>query len=185
MFDTVHELSHAGPRPTAKAITKRFVWKNFKKDVHNWCQQCVACQKSKVNTHVRSPVFRREPPDRRFGSIHVDLVGPLPVSQGMKYLFTVVDRFSRWIEAIPLPDITTDTCVRALLLHWIARYGVPGDIVADRGAQFTSSLWRRLHDLFGIQCNNTTAYHPAANGLVERLHRQLKAALMARDEEAN
>ena len=97
VFDTVHELSHTGPRPMAKAIAKRFVLKNFKKDVHNWCQQCIACQKSKVNTHVRAPVFRRDPPDRRFGSLLVDLVSPLPASQGMKYLFTIVDRFSRWI----------------------------------------------------------------------------------------
>ena len=57
--------------------------------------------------------------------------------------------------------------------------------MAYRGAQFTSSLWRHLYELFGIKYSNTTEYHPAANGLVERLHRQLKAALMARDEDAN
>ena len=86
----------------------------------------------------------------------------------MRYLLTVIDRF-----------------LRALLLHWIARYGVPSDIVADRGAQFTASLWRKLCELFGIQTNTTTAYHPQGNGMVERLHRQLKAAIMAREEKAD
>ena len=84
-----------------------------------------------------------------------------------------------------MEDITAESCVQALLHGWIARYGVPGDIVTDRGAQFKSSLWQGLGRLLGIQCSNMTAYHPQANGLVERLHRQLKAALMAREQQTN
>ena len=101
----------------------------------------------------------------------------------MRYLLTIVDRFSRWVEAIPQADITADTCVQNFLLHWVARYGIPGDVVADWGSQLASAIWRQLHDLLGVKCSNTTAYHPAANGLVERIHRQLKAALMAREEQ--
>ena len=89
-----------------------------------------------MTTHISTPVGRRAPPDRRFGSLHLDLVGPLPESRGMRYLFTVVDRFTRWIEVVPIPDITAETVVRAFLLNWVARYGVPGDVVADRGSQF-------------------------------------------------
>ena len=185
VFDLIHGLSHAGLRPTARAVAQRFIWKNYKRDIHKWCQECQACQASKVTLHVKAPLQRRALPDRRFGSIHVDLVGPLPESRGMRYLLTVVDRFSRWMEAVPIPDITAETCVQALTLNWIARYGVPGDIVADRGAQFTSSTWKQLGELFGIKCSTTTAYHPQGNGLVERLHRQLKAAIMARENQAN
>ena len=83
IFHHVHGLSHAGPRPTAKAIARRYVWKNMKRDVNLWCQNCEDCQASKVAKHVRSPLTVRELPDRRFGSIHVDIVGPLPESGGM------------------------------------------------------------------------------------------------------
>ncbi|GFR83290.1 Gag-Pol polyprotein [Elysia marginata] len=62
----------------------------------------------------------------------------------------------------------------------IRRFGVPEDIVSDRGRQFTSNLWSGLNKLLGIDTNTTTAYHPQANGMVERLHRQLKAVLKAR-----
>ena len=107
-------------------------------------------------------------------------MGPLSPSEGMNYLLTVIDRFTRWPEAIPIPDSKTSTCVKALIRHWISRFGVPEDITTDRGPQFTSSLWSELGKLLGLKLHNTTAYHPQANGMVERLHRQLKTALKAR-----
>ncbi|XP_064475085.1 uncharacterized protein LOC135389055 [Ornithodoros turicata] len=62
---------------------------------------------------------------------------------------------------------------------WIARYGCPARITTDQGRQFQSALFRRLMALLGIHHLRTTAYHPAANGLVERFHRQLKTAFIA------
>ena len=97
----------------------------------------------------------------------------------MRYLLTIVDRFSRWAEAEPLPDIRTETCCQAFLRIWVSRFGVPSEMTVDRGAQFTSTLWKEMHRLLGIRLSSTTAYHPQANGMVERFHRQLKASLMA------
>ena len=180
VFDAVHGLSHGGARPTQRAVGARFVWHGMRKDIRRWCKECHPCQSSKVHHHVRAPLVTREPPDGRFRSLHVDIVGPLPASEGMEYLFTIIDRFTRWPEAIPMPNSCTETCVKALLRHWIARFGVPDDITSDRGPQFVSKLWSELHRLLGVSTNTTTAYHPQANGMVERLHRQLKAALKAR-----
>ena len=64
------------------------------------------------------------------------------------------------------------------------RFGVPTNLTSDRGAQFTSALWAELGKTLSIKNINTTAYHPQANGLVERFHRTLKAALMATGEPA-
>ena len=180
VFDAVHGLSHTGPRPTQRAIGTRFVWHNMKKEVRQWCQECQACQSSKVSRHVRAPIITPEPPADRFTDLHVDLVGPLPPSEGMTYLFTIIDRFTRWPEAIPLPDAKTETVAKAFIRQWLARFGVPTDLVSDRGPQFTSDLWAELHRLLGIKAKRTTAYHPQANGMIERIHRQLKNSLKAR-----
>jgi cleavage and polyadenylation specificity factor subunit 1 len=180
IFDLFHGLSHSGVRPTQRTLSARFVWHGMRSDIRRWCRECHACQSSKINRHVRAPLTPRELPDGRFLSLHVDIVGPLPVSEGMQYLFTIIDRFTRWPEAIPLPNATATTCVRALIRHWISRFGVPADITSDRGPQFTSALWSELQRLLGISANHTTAFHPQANGLIERLHRQLKAAIKAR-----
>ena len=180
IFDTVHGLSHPAVRPTQRAVSSRFVWHGMKKDIQQWCKECHACQASKIHRHVRAPLVTPEAPEARFAELHVDLVGPLPISQGMTYLFTIIDRFTRWPEAIPLPDCKTETCAKAFIFHWIARFGVPSGLVSDRGTQFTSELWAELNKILGIHASTTTAYHPQANGMVERLHRQLKASLKAR-----
>ena len=61
----------------------------------------------------------------------------------------------------------------------MARFRTPATITMDRGAQFESRLWDTLCNQFGITRNRTTSYHPQSNGIVERFHRQLKAAIMA------
>ena len=175
VFDKIHGLTHSGIRPTQKAIAQRFVWNGMKRDMRKWCKECPDCQASKIHRHTRSPLTERLPPSDRFCSLHVDLVGPLPESQGMPYLFTIIDRFRRWPEAIPVPDAHASTCASAILHHWVARFGVPVDITSDRARQFTSVLWTQLNMLLSVEANTTTAYQPQANGMVERLHRQLKA----------
>lgn len=180
IFETIHGLSHPGYKPTQRAVSSRFVWHGLKRDIRRWCRECHACQSSKIQRHIHAPIVKRDPPDRRFGSIHVDIVGPLPTSESKTYLFTIVDRFTRWPEVIPMRDCTTETCAKALIRHWIARFGVPESLTSDRGPQFTSHLWTALNKLWGISASTTTAYHPQANGMVERLHRQLKTSLKAR-----
>ncbi|UYV62331.1 hypothetical protein LAZ67_2000126 [Cordylochernes scorpioides] len=61
----------------------------------------------------------------------------------------------------------------------VSRYGVPATITTDQGREFESHLFKDLTSLIGTNRIRTTAYNPAANGLVERLHRQIKAAIMA------
>ena len=68
---------------------------------------------------------------------------------------------------------------KAFVTNWIARFGVPSVITTDRGAQFESALFASLTQLLGTNRIRTTAYHPIANGFIERFHRQLKSSLKA------
>ena len=128
VFDLVHNVSHPSIRATRQLMADKFVWHDLCKQVGLWAKACIPCQASKVQRHVRAPLQTFQVPHRRFDHIHVDLVGPLPPSNGFTYLLTVVYRFTRWPEAIPLPDITTLTCAQALVMHWITRFGVPMDM---------------------------------------------------------
>ena len=139
IFDAIHGLSHNGGRPTLKSILSHYVWPNVKRDIRLWCRTCVACQLSKVGRHTKAPVTIIPSAKRRFGSIHVDLVGPLPSSEKCKYLLTVVDHFSRWPEAYPLQDMSSTTCARTFVRQWLPRYGIPDEVVTGH-----SICWRFL-----------------------------------------
>ena len=131
---------------------------------------------------MHSPVVPIAVPAKRFSFLHVDLVGPLPTSQeGFTQVFTIIDRATRWVEAIPMASTTAAACADALIGGWIARFGLPDQIVSDRGPQFTGAVWAALCNKLGIAHRLTTAYHPQANGMVERFHRQLKEALCSRE----
>ena len=104
-------------------------------------------------------------------------MGPLPTSNGLSYILTGIDRFTRWVEALPIVDITAQTVARAFINIWIARFGIPTTVTTDCGSQFESSLWKHFMELLGSSRIRTTSYHPIANGLIERFHRQLKAAI--------
>jgi cleavage and polyadenylation specificity factor subunit 1 len=72
---------------------------------------------------------------------------------------------------------------RALLSGWIARFRCLLTITTDQGWQFESHLFHALARICGIHLSCMTAFHPAANGLVERMHWSLKAAIMCREQE--
>ncbi len=60
-------------------------------------------------------------PARRFSHVHVDLVSPLPTSaDGYSYIFTAVDRSTRWLEAIPFQDMAASSCADALISGWVS-----------------------------------------------------------------
>ena len=94
-------------------------------------------------------------------------------------LSLLYDRLVSLAEAIPLLFLGHGHGI-VVILNWIARFGVPLDITSDRGSQFTSQLWSDISQFLGTKHHRTTAYHPQANGLVERFHRHLKSALRAR-----
>ena len=180
LFNLIHGLAHPSGRSTVKLMKSKCIWHGMNKDVKQWAQSCIECQASKIGRHTSSGIGKFPQPKRRFGHLHVDIVGPLPPSEGAQYIFTATERSTRWPEAIPMRDATALSCAEALLNGWVSRFGVPDDITSDRGPAFTSQLWTSLGKLMGTTVHHTTAYNPAANGMVERTHRTLKAALMSR-----
>ena len=179
LFDVIHGLGHPGVERTRQSMTDKFVWPSIKEDVSKWARECQHCQLAKITRHTVPQIGDFPVPPRRFDHINLDIVGPLPASNGFRYLLTAVDRFTRWPVAIPMTDITSESVIDAFSHGWVATFGIPSTITTDRGSQFGSAIWKQLTTVWGIETRQTTAYHPESNGLVERFHRRLKESLIA------
>ena len=177
VFDLIHNLSHAGTRATRRLLTKRWVWKGMQSDISRWC---IPCQMSKITRHTVHKLREIPMPSRRFTEVNLDTVGPLPLSQGFRYLLTMMDRNTRWIKVTELEDISAPAVVSGFIRTWVTRYGVPITAVTDRGCQFTGELWSTMCKKLHISHWTTTSYHPESNGMIEHVHRNLKASLRAK-----
>jgi hypothetical protein len=61
----------------------------------------------------------------------------------------------------------------------VCLHGVPKKIVSDRGTQFTSKFWEKLHESMDIKLNFSSAYHPQTDGQTERVNQILEDMLRA------
>lgn len=184
VFDTMHNITHPGIRASKKIITEHYFWPRINTDVGIWAKTCDACQKSKTHRHNSAPIGTF-PSTARLDHVHIDIVGPLPESNGNRYIVSMIDRETRWPEAVPVAEITAKVVAEVLINTWIARFGCPNTITTDQGRQFESNLFMALTKSLGIKKTRTTSYHPQSNGLVERWHRSMKTALIARGNTTN
>jgi hypothetical protein len=111
---------------------------------------------------------------RRFSHLHVDLAGPLQYSNNFNYIFTIIDRTSKWMKTIPISDMSAAACAKALTFSLISLFGVPETITSDHGPQSTSNLSFKLCEMLNISHRQTIAYHPESNGAVDSVDSIIK-----------
>nr|VZI18522.1 unnamed protein product [Spirometra erinaceieuropaei] len=140
---SLHNLSHPGSLANDKLASDRFVWPGMHKDLKTLTRACSACQRSKIQRHNKARIGTFPGPCSRFSPVNLDIVVPVPLSNGCSYLLTG-----------SLGGLKQFPCLTLLLQRCCTRI-------------------------------RTTAYHPAANGMVERFHRQLKAPLRAAADPEN
>ena len=100
-------------------------------------------------------------------------MSPLPFSNGNQHILLICNHFSKWYEAIPLPDQTAPTTATTLLENWIGRFGCPHSIHSDQGRNFVSKPFTALNQSLQVEKTRTTAFRPQSNAVVERMNRRL------------
>jgi hypothetical protein len=129
-----------------------------------------------------SPPVRCAPRVRLLGTCHKGGYNPSPFhnDHGPIYRWIFLLTFPplrgtlRSCRLIPLPGVPTALqTAEALFTNVFRHYGVPEDIVSDRGPQFTSRVWRAFMGRLGVSVSLTSGYHPESNGQVERVNQQV------------
>ena len=164
---------HPGIRRTLKMVYRLYTWPRASKMIGQVVRACLACQAQKSRT--TQPVGKLHPAPLFFPffSLSIDLVGPLVRSiKGNRFLLTVCEPFSGYLEAFPIRSSDTRTIARILVNEIFCRYGIPHRIYSDNAQQFLAKVIRNIYSCFRIKPALTTLFHPKS-ARVERAHREL------------
>jgi hypothetical protein len=173
---------HANSRTlVAKAFHSGFYWLSALHDAKNIVKRCDACQRFATKPHAPASELRTIPVAWPFAQWGLDQVGPLPKSSrgSHTYLLVVVDKFSKWIEAISVTNQEATTAVK-FFESITYRYGVPNNIITDNGTNFTSSEFQDFAKELGIKIKYASVAHPKSNGQVEKANGLVCADLKKR-----
>ena len=161
---------HPGANQTLSLLQERFWWPGMAKMVRRFVAGCAACAMAKTPRQLPAGKLQPLPiPQRPWSHLGVDFITDLPPSHGFTCIFIVVDRFSKSCKLIPLKRIPTAAdSASALFNHVFRHFGLPEDVVSDRGPQFISRFWRAFFSCLGVTVSLTSGYHPQTNGQTER-----------------
>ena len=105
----------------------------MKDDLTKYIKACQKCQRAKPDRMKRAaPLHPHDVPEGPWEIISVDLMGPLPESQGYDMIMVVVDRFSKYAYFLPTNStITSKGVARLFINHVFWEHGFPIKVISD------------------------------------------------------
>ncbi|KAJ8651309.1 hypothetical protein O0I10_013203, partial [Lichtheimia ornata] len=148
-------------------------------DITTWLGQCPRCQlASGAEKHVHHAPTRPLSIPEAFSRWHLDFVGELPrTARGNRRILVAVHYATNWPIAVAMPDATAEAIADIIYKEIVMRFGVPEEILTDRGPNFMSRILAHYTARVGAHHLFTSAFHPRTNGKCERLNGVLKQIL--------
>ena len=168
---------HLGVAKTSEKIKQRFYWPGLQEDTKLSVSRCPEYQKRWGPPKKYHHALVEWQASYPFHHIGIGFMRPLPMSNGNKHILVIGDHFTKWYEAIPLPDQTAVTTANALVDQWISRFGCPHSLHSDQGRNFESKLFEQLMQLLEIDKTRTTPFHSQSNAVIERMNKTLQNML--------
>ena len=163
-------------------LKEKYCWYGLKRDVAEYVAICDTCQR--VKTKHQRPASLLQPmkiPEWKWEEVGMDFIVGLPhTQQGYDSIWVIVDRLTKVAHFLPVKTTYSGARLAELYMERIVcQHGVPKKIVSDRGTQFTSIFWQKVHKSLGTKLNFSTTYHPQTDGQTERLNQILEDMLRA------
>lgn len=115
-----------------------------------------------------------------WGIDYIGLITPTCEVTGSRYILIIVDYFSRFLFARPLPDTTMQSTMDVILNHVSPVVGWPKSIYSDNGSHFTGKDIQDMFVQFGVTHFPAAISHPSAVGLAERYFQMLTGRIRLR-----
>lgn len=174
LLTEIHNSLHIGPDSLHKFLTPLFSCPNMRellRQIHASCQTCsVVSSQGALKSRIPAHQLRGHQPGEDW---QIDFTH-MPTHKKFRYLLTLVDTFSGWVEAFPTAKETSAVVAETLLKHIIPRFGLPLSIQSDNGPAFISQVTQQVSEALHITWRLHIPYHPQSSGKVERANGIIK-----------
>jgi transposase InsO family protein len=129
-------------------------------------------RKKAIPTNMLHPIIKPWP----FRGWGLDFIGEIHPSstKGHRFILMVTDYFSKWVEAVPLRNMTHREVISFVSEHIIHRFDIPQTLTTDQGTSFMSQQFREFASSLNIKILNLSPYYAQANGQAEASNKRLK-----------
>jgi hypothetical protein len=177
LIELAHDHPLAGHFATEKTLLRlksHWFWPNMNQEVEKHCKACKICLETNAPLAYGNAPLEPLPTALYFAHrVHADLLGPMPLDQGHKYLLALVDAYSGHSTMIPIPDKKAETVANAFFEKFCCIHGMVNMLVTDQGTEFKNSIMTDLCKNLHITQRFSSASHPQSNGKIERLNRKI------------
>lgn len=185
IFEILHAhptSGHYGINTTFQKAKEKFYWPRMYIDIQARVRNCVPCIVKDPTMGKEKHIHHREVLSYFGQRVYVDTIGPLTAKryrgENCQHILTIQDGYTRYLMAIPVPNITAQKVAETLVSNWVYVHGCPEYIHTDRGSSFTSEVFESVMKALGICKTVTPAYSPQGDR-VERAHRVIGNILRA------
>ncbi|KAI3776360.1 hypothetical protein L1987_46138 [Smallanthus sonchifolius] len=173
---------HPGADKMYQDLRQQYWWPGMKKDIALYVAKCLTCSKVKAEHQRHSGLLEQlEIPVWKWENLAMDFITKLPrTSIGYDSIWVIIDRLTKSSHFLPIrEDYRVEKLAQIYIDEIVSRHGVPLNIISDRDARFTSRFWQSLQSALGTRLDLSTAYHPQADGQIERTIQTLEDMLRA------
>jgi hypothetical protein len=145
------------------------------KDCIEFAKGCQECQKHAGIQRVPASELHLIIKPWPFRGWALDVIGQIKPksSKDHKYILVGIDYFTKWIEAIPLPEVTQEVVIDFIQKYIVYRFGIPETITTDQGSVFTGRKMVKFTESTCFKLLTSTPYYAQANGQVEAANKNI------------
>ncbi|WJZ87890.1 hypothetical protein VitviT2T_007238 [Vitis vinifera] len=170
---------HMGGHMLARKIMRTgYFWMTMETDCCRFVQRCPECQTHGDLIHAPPSELHALTSPWPFSVWGIDIIGKVSPksSSGHEFILVAIDYFTKWVEATSYAKLTSARVASFIRSHIICRYGVPHELISDRGVHFRAEVDTLLQKC-GIRHHRSSAYRPQTNGAVEAANKNIKKIL--------
>ena len=176
IHEGVCETHANGHKMAGQVMRVGYYWLTLEKDCIQYARKCHKCQIYSHKIHVPPTELHVMAPPWPFSMWSIDFIRPITpkASNGNRFIFVVIDYFTKWVEAASYASVTQSVIYSFIKKEIICRYGIPKRIISDNATNLNNKMIEQIYEHFKIKHHNSALYRSKMNGVVEAANKNVK-----------